>query len=93
MPGAERRTSGAKTASRSRKRLRQKRTKRAGVRPRVTGDQSDDEDARPGTGMCKGNKERVGNRPGRRTKRKKSEAGAGQSGPNRRKPTRPGLFD
>ena len=40
-----------------------------------------------------GKEERVGNRPDRKKKRKKSEAGAGQPGPNRRKPARPVLFD
>ena len=67
-------------------------------RPRVGACEKTGGDARSG------NEERVGNRPDRKmsrsvirpnreAKRKKSEAGAGQPGPNRRKPARPGLFD
>ena len=65
------------------------------------GESTYEEDAGPGMGVYEGSdgkarsgkEERVGDRPDRKTKRKKSEAGAGQPGPNRRKPTRPGLFD
>ena len=65
------------------------------------GESTYEEDAGPGMGVYEGSdgkarsgkEERVADRPDRKTKRKKSEAGAGQPGPNRRKPTRPGLFD
>ena len=67
-------------------------------RPGVGASKRTEREARSGI------EERVGNRPDRKmsrsvirpdreAKRKKSEAGAGQPSPNRRKPARPGLFD